>query len=189
MNLLSTNHNKVVCLIHCKNILDSLHQIVHGGGSRGGDRVSGPPPPLKNHKNIGFPTNIDPDPLKITKLNQSQHSMVGHNISMPGNAISMAFRWGVNPLSHHQQKKNSQSWTPSAKTFWIRACSVDQDQTALVGVDTFCVSKMLINACSRRLEQITFLYRLETGHTGRPGDPTRRDHFLPKGRNFDKCKR
>ena len=26
---------------------------------------------------IGFPSNIDPDPLKITKL-LSQHSMVGH---------------------------------------------------------------------------------------------------------------
>ena len=35
------------------------------------------PPPLKNHRNIGFPSNIDPDPLKITKL-PNQHSMVGH---------------------------------------------------------------------------------------------------------------
>ena len=33
--------------------------------------------PLKNHKNIGFPSNIDLDTLKITKL-PSQHSMVGH---------------------------------------------------------------------------------------------------------------
>ena len=31
------------------------------GGSRGVDRG---PDPLKNHKNIGFPSNIDPDPLK-----------------------------------------------------------------------------------------------------------------------------
>ena len=39
------------------------------GGSRGGKRGSGPPPPpLKNHKNIGFPSNIGPDPLNITKL-------------------------------------------------------------------------------------------------------------------------
>ena len=44
------------------------------GGSRGGKGVW---TPLKNHKNIGFPSNIDPDPLKITKL-PSQHSMVGH---------------------------------------------------------------------------------------------------------------
>ena len=43
-------------------------------GSRGGDSGSGP---LKNHKNIGFPSSIDPDPLKITKL-PSQHTMIGH---------------------------------------------------------------------------------------------------------------
>ena len=32
--------------------------------------------PLKNHKNIGFPNNVDRDPLKITKL-PGQHSMAG----------------------------------------------------------------------------------------------------------------
>ena len=33
------------------------------GGSRG--VTGGPdPPPLKKHKNIGFPSNIDPNPLK-----------------------------------------------------------------------------------------------------------------------------
>ena len=37
------------------------------GGSRGGDRGSGPPPPLKNHKNIGFLSNTGPDPLKNHK--------------------------------------------------------------------------------------------------------------------------
>ena len=50
------------------------------GGSIGGDRGSGPrppPPPLKNHKNIGFPSNNGQEPQKITKL-PSQHSMVGH---------------------------------------------------------------------------------------------------------------
>ena len=44
------------------------------GGSRGGQGVD---PLPENHRNIGFPTNIDPDPKKITKL-PSQHSMVGH---------------------------------------------------------------------------------------------------------------
>ena len=49
------------------------------GGSREGDGGpdTPPPPPLKNHKNIGFPTKCDPDPLKITKLS-SQHSMVSN---------------------------------------------------------------------------------------------------------------
>ena len=56
-------------------------------GSRGG--TGGPiPPPLKNHKNIGFPSNTGPDPLKITKL-PSQHSVLGHH----PHASPMAFRW------------------------------------------------------------------------------------------------
>ena len=37
-------------------------------GCRGGDRGFGPPPPpLKNHKNIGFLSNTGPDPLKKHK--------------------------------------------------------------------------------------------------------------------------
>ena len=35
--------------------------------SRGRDRGSGPPPPLNNHKNIGFLSNTGPDPLKNHK--------------------------------------------------------------------------------------------------------------------------
>ena len=34
------------------------------GGSRGGQAPTHPPPPLKNHKNIGFHSNTGPDPLK-----------------------------------------------------------------------------------------------------------------------------
>ena len=45
-----------------------------GGGTGGPD----PPPPLKNHKNIGSLSNTGPDPLKITNL-PSQHSMLGHH--------------------------------------------------------------------------------------------------------------
>ena len=58
-----------------RNISDKylLSDACHGRIQRG-DRGSGHP---ENHKNIGFPSNIDPDPLKITKL-PSQHSMVGH---------------------------------------------------------------------------------------------------------------
>ena len=63
---------------------------VGGGVGRG----SGPPPPLKNHKDIGFPSNIDLDPLKITKL-PSQHSMLGHHwhaSETPFNGVSLAGR-------------------------------------------------------------------------------------------------
>ena len=43
-------------------------RIQRGGGAEGPD-----PPPLKNHKNIGFLSNTGPDPQKITNL-QSQQS-------------------------------------------------------------------------------------------------------------------
>ena len=51
-----------------------MWQVWAMGGSRGGDRRSGSP---EKSQNIGFPSNIDPDPLKIIKL-PSQHSMKGH---------------------------------------------------------------------------------------------------------------
>ena len=45
-------------------------------------------PPLKNHKNIGFLSNIRPDPRKITKL-PSKHSMLGHH----RHASEAPFKW------------------------------------------------------------------------------------------------
>ena len=56
----------------------------------GGSRVGGQGVriPLKNHKNLAFPSNIDPDPLKIQKLS-SQHSNVGHY----GHASETPFQW------------------------------------------------------------------------------------------------
>ena len=100
---------------------------------RGGDRGSGsPPPPLKNYKNIGFLSHTGQDSLKMTKL-PSQHSMSGHH----QNASKTPFKWHfadrlmmahllliVSFGSSHKNdnnKKNLQSWTPSGKTFWIRA--------------------------------------------------------------------
>ena len=44
--------------------------------------------PLKNHKNIGFPSNIGADPIKITKL-PSQHLMLGHH----RHASKTPFKW------------------------------------------------------------------------------------------------
>ena len=49
-----------------------------GGGGGGGGGGAGVRTPLENHKNIGFFSNTDPDPLKITKQ-PSQHSMLGHH--------------------------------------------------------------------------------------------------------------
>ena len=66
------------------------------GGSRGGGR--GSISPLKNHKNIGFPSNIDPDLLKITKL-PSQHSMVGHYRHASETPLKWCFAGG--PMMAH----------------------------------------------------------------------------------------
>ena len=97
-------------------------------GSRG---TGDPDPPLQYHKNIGFLSNIDPDPLKIAKL-PSQHSMVGHY----RHASEMPLEWrfdGVPIMSHffsgililspsHQvkkrkkkKKKKKKRWTPLTK--------------------------------------------------------------------------
>ena len=51
-------------------------RIQKGGGTGGPD-----PPPLKNHKNIGFSSNIGPDPLKKPAFN------VGPSSARQQNAI------------------------------------------------------------------------------------------------------
>ena len=59
------------------------------GGSRGG--TGGPGPPLKNHKNVEFPSNIGPDPLKSQSYQAIIH-WLGILSARQRNAISMAFR-------------------------------------------------------------------------------------------------
>ena len=98
----------------------------HMGGFR--EWTGGPdPPPLKNHKNVGFLCNTGPDPLKNHKATKSA-SNVGPISAHQRNAISLAFRRRADdgPIravfgsSIPHQLKN-QIWTPSDKTFWIRA--------------------------------------------------------------------
>ena len=61
------------------------------GGSRGGQGVR-TPPPLKNHKNLGFLSNTDPDPLKNHKATKPTFN-IGLSSTRQRNAIQMAFRW------------------------------------------------------------------------------------------------
>ena len=100
-------------------------------GSRGGGVGRGPEPPLKNHKNIGFLSNTGPDPLKNHKAIMQAFN-VGTSSAHQRNTISMAYRSRADdcPLlvifesslpSSKKKKKHCQSWTPSGKTFWIRA--------------------------------------------------------------------
>ena len=87
---------------YCTSLLNTflkktLEMVIHflflpwvdpegGGGGRGPN-----PSPLKNHKNIGSPSNIGPDPLKIPKL-PSKNSMLTI-IGMPAKrSVSLAGR-------------------------------------------------------------------------------------------------
>ena len=58
----------------------------------------------------------------------SQHSMLSHHrhaSETPFNGDSLAGRWwSAYSGTWILKKKNHQSWTPSDKTFWIRACCV-----------------------------------------------------------------
>ena len=63
------------------NLLAEL-QIYACSDPEGGTGGPDPPPPLKNHKYVGFLSDTAADPLKITKLHvhvPSQHSMLGHH--------------------------------------------------------------------------------------------------------------
>ena len=80
------------------------------GGGGWGTGAQTPPPPLKSHKNIGFPRNTVPDRLKITKL-PSQNSMLGHH----WHASKTPFKWhftGVLMMAQH--------WMLIFQGIWIR---------------------------------------------------------------------
>ena len=106
-------------IFSCFYISDSM-----GGSKRGtGVRI----PPLNNHRYIGFPSNIDPDPLKIHKATKPAFN-VGSSLACQRNAIQWHFTSG--PMMAHlvifgssfpsSTKKSYQIWTPSDKSFWIR---------------------------------------------------------------------
>ena len=74
------------------------------------------PPPLKNHKNIGFLSNTGPDPLENHKATKTAFN-IGPPSARQRNAISIHFNYG--PLlevfefsSSSSTKKRCQSWTP-----------------------------------------------------------------------------
>ena len=90
------------------------------------DGGSGSDPALKITK-IGFPSNMSVT-IKIPKPAFNCGPLLAHQ----RNAISMAFRRradaGIRILSapspqlKTNKQKRCQCWTPSNKTFWIRAC-------------------------------------------------------------------
>ena len=97
-----------------------------------GDRGSGPPPPpLINHKNIGFLSTTGSDPLKHLQ-NYQASTQCWANIGLPAKRhLNVAFRWWSDngpllvlfgsSLFPSPTKKTCQNWTTSDKTFCIRA--------------------------------------------------------------------
>ena len=95
------------------------------------------PDPLKITKlpeksqNIGFLCNTGPDPLKITKLpSQIQcWAIIGspakrHLRRADDGPFTAVFKSSIpSSTNKKKEKKSYQIWTPSDKTFWIRACS------------------------------------------------------------------
>ena len=113
--------------MHTESSFRRPHGRIHRGRGQG---VRTRPPPPKNHQNIGVLSNTGPDPLKITKL-PSQYSIwaiIGTSAKRHLNGVSLAGRrWPafsgiLDPSFLHQLKeKRCQSWSPSGKTFCIRA--------------------------------------------------------------------
>ena len=98
-------------MLFCRS--DGRLTLYMGGSRGGGELTGGPDPPLKNHKNIGFPNNIDLDTLKFTKL-PSLHSIVGHyrhaseapvQWRFAGGPMMAHFEWHFDPLSIPSTKK------------------------------------------------------------------------------------
>ena len=89
--MLKENGQKVLNSFIRKYCLMYAHKLcarVHVVNSRADSEGVGPPLPPKNHKSIGFLSNIGPDPLEITKLpSRHRHARKCHL-----NGVSLAGR-------------------------------------------------------------------------------------------------
>ena len=95
-------------------------RIQRGGGGRGFWT------PLKNHKNIGFSSNTGLDSLKNHKATKPAFEMLGHHRHASETQFKWCFAGGpmMAPLITSSKTLCCQSWTPSDKIFWIRACTI-----------------------------------------------------------------
>ena len=86
------------------------------------------PTPLKNHKNIQFPSNTGPDPLKNHKATKSAFNdgplwkCLLNGVLLEGRCqLAYGGIWILSPLKLKQTLSNL---VPSAKPSWIRACKI-----------------------------------------------------------------
>ena len=90
-------------------------------------------PTLKKHKNVEFLSITGPDPLKFSKILKATKpafsvglSSACHlNVFFAGGPMMPAYNsdiWILSPIKKRRKTLSElQSWTPSGKTFWIRA--------------------------------------------------------------------
>ena len=108
-------------------------------GGQGGRTLRHPPP--KNHTTIGIPSNIGPDPLKITKL-PSQHSMLCHHRHASETPCNGPLKVVLRSSLPSQQLKNTlKLLDPLWTNFWIRLCDAQADvvlRWAHMPTCTFC---------------------------------------------------
>ena len=81
--------------------------------------MRGPPPPEKSHK-YRVSQQYWSGSLKITKL-RSQPSMLGHHRCFAGGLVMARLIVVSKKKKKKKKKKSLQTWTPSDKTFRIRA--------------------------------------------------------------------
>ena len=78
--------NSFHCIVQCflmLGVVSQLYNLTHGRIQRG----TGVPPPLENHKNMGFLSNAGPDPLKNHKAAKPAFN-VGPSSARQRNAIT-----------------------------------------------------------------------------------------------------
>ena len=90
--------------------------------SEGGMGSGRPPPPLKNHKTIGFSSNTGMDLLKKTQGYQARLNVGPSLVRQPLPSSTK---------KKNNKKKRCQSRTPSGKTFWIRAKCANSSEPSL----------------------------------------------------------
>ena len=103
-------------------------RVLHGTwADPEGGKGSGPPPPppkKKNHKNIGFLSNTAPDPLKNHRATKPAFNVGPYNWCFAGGTIMVIVVFGSSIPSSTKNRGTLSNWTPSDKTFWIRACGI-----------------------------------------------------------------
>ena len=108
---------------------------------------SGPPPPLKNHKNIEFLSNTEPDPLKFSKL-PSQHSTLGHHRPM---MPAFSDIWILTPL-----KKKKKIRKECLVNLNICACDRKHAKHQYCRISDFVVQKPM---CTRSISKYHVQHR------------------------------